>query len=74
MTVKQLMNTANVTPDVTISIMGRLDACSPIEEIYFGRYDQTSESVQNMEVDRFRVTHLRQLEYRTDIDRMIIYT
>ena len=69
MTIKQLMNSANVTPDVVISIT----SYSEHGEIYFGRYDQTSEFTQSIEVNSFRVTHLRQLEYRTDIDRMIIY-
>lgn len=72
MTIKQLMNSANVTPDVTISIVGR-GRQSERGEIFSGRYEDTTEVLWNLEVAGFRVTHLRQLEYRTDIDRMIIY-
>lgn len=67
MTVHQLMNAANVTPDVIVSIM------QMGTELYFGEYEHTSEITRSLEVSSFRVTHLRQLEYRTDIDRMVIY-
>lgn len=69
MTVHKLMNTANVTPDVVISIYDR----SLQRDLYSGPYEESPNTLWNLEVDSFRVTHLRQLEYRTDIDRMAIY-
>ena len=69
MTVHQLMNTANVTPDVVISIYDT----GLQRELYSGKYEDSPNTLWHLQVDSFRVTHLRELEYRTDIDRMVIH-
>lgn len=63
------MNTANVTPDVVISIYDT----SLQRELFSGLYEESPNTLWHLEVSSFRVTHLRELEYRTDIDRMVIY-
>ena len=68
MTIYQLMNTANVTPDVHINIFNKGTL------VFTGRYDQTSETTRSAEVTEFIVKHLNDKGYRTDIDQMNIYT
>lgn len=69
MTVHQLMNTANVDPEVVISIYDT----GLQRELYSGKYEDSPNTLWQFEVRSFRVTHLEYLEYRTDIDRMVIY-
>lgn len=68
MTIKQLMNAANVTPDVAIDVFDRRG-----DLIFSDLYENRNAYLASLEVCSFRVERLCVQPHRTDIDSMTIY-
>ncbi len=62
MTIRELMNTANCHPDVTITVKQIPVGSNPI--LYSGKYDESTEDIYNLNVHAFSVESITQESYQ----------